>query len=198
MADEAGDHLTAVSAMEIGSIGILTEDVVDPSGPGASGPPYGRSTAPPPATRTRTGFPRSARARPGWDRASSVPRGRRCRRDRSMVPGRRCRFATARPCHPSCCTPSRDVSITRHQQGFTPFARPTFPSPVTSKTGRAVLGLSPELHTPRHQVPERMPGQGQVFDTLTRATSPASADLPHVTTHNVRPRVATTGRSSRP
>jgi hypothetical protein len=38
MADEAGDHLTAVSAMEIGSIGILTEDVVDPSGPGASAP----------------------------------------------------------------------------------------------------------------------------------------------------------------
>jgi hypothetical protein len=32
MADEAGDHLTTVSAMEIGSIGILTEDVVDPSG----------------------------------------------------------------------------------------------------------------------------------------------------------------------
>ena len=28
--------------------------------------------------------------------------------------------------------------------------------------------------------------------TLTRATSPASADLPDVTTHNVRPRVATT------
>jgi len=64
-------------------------------------PPYGRPTAPPPATRTRTGFPRSARARPGWDRASSVPRGRRCRRDRRVVPGRRCRFATARPCHPS-------------------------------------------------------------------------------------------------
>jgi hypothetical protein len=38
MADVAGDHLTAVSAMEIGSIGILTEDVVDPSGPGASAP----------------------------------------------------------------------------------------------------------------------------------------------------------------
>jgi hypothetical protein len=32
MADEAGDHLTSVSAMEIGSIGILTEDVVDPGG----------------------------------------------------------------------------------------------------------------------------------------------------------------------
>jgi hypothetical protein len=48
-------------------------------------PPYGRPTAPPPATRTRTGFTRSARARPGWDRASSVPRGRRCQRDRSVV-----------------------------------------------------------------------------------------------------------------
>jgi hypothetical protein len=32
MAERAGDHLTAVSAIEIVSIGILTEAAVDPSG----------------------------------------------------------------------------------------------------------------------------------------------------------------------
>ena len=46
------------------------------------------------------------------------------------------------------------------------------PSPHTCdpQTERAALGLSPELHTPRHQVPERMSGQGQVFDTKIRST----------------------------
>jgi hypothetical protein len=79
---------------------------------------------------------------------------------RSPLPPR-----NGRPLSSQRCTPSRDASITRHQQGFTPFARPAFPSPVTPQTGRAVLGLSPELHTPRHQVPERMSGQGQILDT---------------------------------
>jgi hypothetical protein len=63
-------------------------------------PSYDRPTTPPPAARTRAGFPRSARMRPGWDRASSVPRGRRCRHDRVWCPIAACRFATARPCHP--------------------------------------------------------------------------------------------------
>jgi hypothetical protein len=32
--------------------------------------------------RTRAGFPRSARVRPGWIWVPSVPRGRRCPHDR--------------------------------------------------------------------------------------------------------------------
>ena len=41
----------------------------------------------------------------------------------------------------------------------------SLPLTCDPQTERAVLGLSPELHTPRHQVPERTSGQGQVFDT---------------------------------
>ena len=129
-------------------------------------PPYGRPTATTTsAARTRAGFPRSARMRPGWDGASSVPRGRRCRHDRVWCPIAACRFTTTRPCHPGSALPSRDASITRHQQGFTPFARPAFSSPVAAQTGQAALGFSPELHTPRHRVTGRMSGRGQVLDT---------------------------------
>jgi len=39
--------------------------------------------------RTLTGFPCSARGRPGWVWVSSGPRGRRCSHDRSVVLGRR-------------------------------------------------------------------------------------------------------------
>ena len=41
----------------------------------------------------------------------------------------------------------------------------SLPLTCDPQTTWAVLGLFPELHTPRHQVPERMSGQGQVFDT---------------------------------
>jgi hypothetical protein len=42
-----------------------------------------------PAHRTRTGFPRSARARPGWDWVPSVSRGQRCPHGRRCVRDRR-------------------------------------------------------------------------------------------------------------
>jgi len=51
-------------------------------------PPYGRPTTPPAAARTRTGFPCSARVRPGWLRVPSLPRGRRCPRRPVNLPGR--------------------------------------------------------------------------------------------------------------
>jgi len=38
--------------------------------------------------------------------------------------------------------------ITRHQRGFTRFTRPARPSPVTTRMGPAVPGLSPVLRTP--------------------------------------------------
>jgi hypothetical protein len=127
-------------------------------------PPYGRPTAPPPAARTRTGFPRSARARPGWVRASSVPRGRRCRRDRVWCP-----VAAAASQRPAPVTPAlRSVPGCVYHEASTRIhsIRPSsLPLTCNPQTKRAVLGLFPELHTPRHQVPERMSGQGQVFDT---------------------------------
>jgi hypothetical protein len=128
-------------------------------------PAYDRPTAPPPAARTRAGFPRSARTRPGWDRASSVPRGRRCRRDREWCPIAACRFATARPCHPGVALrPGMCLSRGISKDSLA-FARPAFPSPVAPQTERATLGLSPELPTSKHRMPGRRSGQGQVFDT---------------------------------
>lgn len=118
-------------------------------------PSYDRPTAPPPAARTRAGFPRSARMRPGWVRASSVPRGRRCRRDRVWCPIAACRFATARPCHPDVALrPGMCLSRGISKDSLV-FARPAFPSPVASQTERAALGLSPELPTSRHRMPGR-------------------------------------------
>jgi hypothetical protein len=160
-------------------------------------PPYGRPTAPPLAARTRAGFPRSARMRPGWDRASSVPRGRRCRHDRVWCPIAACRFATARPCHPDIALrPGMCLSrgISKDSLAFT---RPALPSPVAPQTERATLALP--LSFPPPDTGCLVAGQGRDrSSTLTRATSPPSASLLYAATHNVRPRVATTGTRSPP
>jgi hypothetical protein len=50
--------------------------------------------------RTRTGFPHTARMRPGWGRASSVSRRRRCSHGREASTTIACRFSTASLCHP--------------------------------------------------------------------------------------------------
>ena len=48
-----------------------------------------------------------------------------------------CRLATAGPCHPGHRNPSRDVFLTRHQQGFTGVhPTPAFPSPVVPGRNR--------------------------------------------------------------
>jgi len=44
--------------------------------------------------------------------------------------------------------PPAGLRFTRHQRGFTRFTRPACPSPVTTRMGPAVLGLSPVLRTP--------------------------------------------------
>jgi len=52
------------------------------------------------AWRTPTGFPCSARMRPGWGWVPSVPRGRRCPHGRTQSLAAACRLPTAGPCHP--------------------------------------------------------------------------------------------------
>ena len=52
---------------------------------------------------------------------------------------------SGQPTSPRRCIPSRDASITRHQQGFTPFARPAFPSPVTPRRSGRPLGFPPSF-----------------------------------------------------
>jgi hypothetical protein len=94
-------------------------------------PSCDRPTAPPEAARTRAGFPCSARVRHGRSRAPSIPRGQRCLHGHVCVPypppAALQRPVPVTPVH----DPSRSVSLTRHQQGFTG-VRPSrpFPSPV--------------------------------------------------------------------
>ena len=92
-------------------------------------PPYGRPTGhPQQRCRTLTGFPRSARVRPGPGRAPSIPRGQRCSRPSPLSAAAACRFSTAGPCHPGNAPRPGVLTMTRHQQEFTG-SRPTGPSP---------------------------------------------------------------------
>jgi len=67
-------------------------------GLGPSLPPAYRQ--PQKAWRTPTGFPCSARMRPGWGWVPPVPRGRRCPHGRDQSLAAACRLPTAGPCHP--------------------------------------------------------------------------------------------------
>ncbi len=127
--------------------------------------------------RTRAGFPRSARMRPGWDRASSIPRGRRCRYDREQCPSAACRLATASPCHPGPAPPSRDAFVTRHQQGFTGVRPSSLPLTCGPQTARRPLGFPLSFTPPGTRYPGACQG-GDRSSALTRATCPASAEPP--------------------
>jgi hypothetical protein len=64
-------------------------------------PPYGRPTALPAPASTdpdRVSTFRTRETRLG--RASSIPRGQRCRHGRERYPSAACRLTTASPCHP--------------------------------------------------------------------------------------------------
>jgi hypothetical protein len=104
-------------------------------------PPYGRPTTPPAAARTRTGFPCSARVRPGWLRVPSLPRGRRCPHGRMISPAAACRIATASPYHPGpqpapgCISDEASARVHCHS--------PHTSLPLTCDPGRnGILGLS--------------------------------------------------------
>lgn len=83
------------------------------------GSPHSRLTSTPPARRTLTGFPCSARVRYGRVWVPSIPRGRRCSHDRRDVHGRRLPLPNGQPLSPRHHHPSRSARLTRHQQGFT-------------------------------------------------------------------------------
>ena len=89
---------------------------------------------------------RTHELRPG--RAPSGPRGRRCSPRPRRLPGR-APAASQRPVPaPRHTSHRRGSRLTRHQRGFTQFARPVFPSPVAARMERAALGLYPGLRTP--------------------------------------------------
>jgi hypothetical protein len=98
--------------------------------------------------RTPTGLPRSARTscdrggRPLYPEDGGALPGLR------DVPSRRLPHHSGPSLHPAATSHRAGLCFTRHQRGFTRFARPVFPSPVAARVERAALGLSLELRTP--------------------------------------------------
>ncbi len=84
----------------------------------------------PPAGRTLTGFPCSARMRCDRGGCPPLPRGRRCSHDRR--PNLRSPpAASQRPAlYPAATSHRPGLAITRHHEGSLAFTRPVFPSPV--------------------------------------------------------------------
>jgi hypothetical protein len=148
-----------------------------------SRPPYGRPAAPPPAARTRTGFPCSARVRPGWLRVPSLPRGRRCPRRPVNLPGRP-PAASQRPApiHPG---PQPAPGSNRDEASARVHSRSLHTSlPLTCNPGRnGILGLSPELRTQPGRARQRTSGRGQArtLPGLRPWHQPASFDVPLTT-----------------
>jgi hypothetical protein len=105
------------------------------SAPLTAGLPH-RLRIPAPEIRTLTGFPPSARVRPGPGRAPSLPRGQRCLAGHRRIRGRRLPPSSGRSLSSRHSYPARDAIVTRHRRGF-PDSRPyrSFPSPVTVLAG---------------------------------------------------------------
>lgn len=119
------------------------------------------------AWRTLTGFPCSARMRPGWGWVPSVPRGRRCPHGRVQSLAAACRLPTAWSLSSRHRKPSQDVQLTRHQRGFTgvhPMS--SLPLACGPRTERGPLGF-PASFAPDHRWRQRPRTSrwGQVPDT---------------------------------
>jgi hypothetical protein len=125
-------------------------------------PPYGRPTAPPPAARTRTGFPCSARVRPGWLRVPSLPRGRRCPHGRSFSPAAACRITTASPYHPGPQPAPGRIGDEASARVHCYSPHTSLPLACGPRRNRA-LGLFPELRTRPGRTRQRTPERGQAW-----------------------------------
>jgi hypothetical protein len=85
--------------------------------------------------------------RPGW--APPIPRQRRCSYGRNPISRPPPAAFQRHGCyHPTGPSHPRGSPLRGIKQGFTPFARPVFPSPVAPGMERGPLGLNPELRTP--------------------------------------------------
>ena len=96
------------------------------------------------------------------DRVSSLPRGRRCSYDHRCVRGRRLPPHNGRPLPPRYNQPTRDVRLTRHQQGFSVIHPFGLPLAGDTRSGRAPLGF-PLSFAPSRCRP-RTSGRGQVWN----------------------------------
>ena len=131
----------------------------------------------PEVRRTLSGFPCSTRMRCGWGWVSSVLRGRRCPHGQAMSLAAICRF-TGMPLAPRQCYPSRRVTITKHQQGFTSVhPMPSLPLACDSQTERESLGFPLGFTPDRAGLGHACQGRDEPW-TLARTTSSISVDPP--------------------
>ena len=151
-------------------------------------PSCDRPTAPRRA-RTRAGFPCSARARCGWGRAPSIPRGRRCLHGQVPSLTAACRLPAAGPCHPGTTTRPGESSSRGISEGSLAFAPSSLPLACGPWTERGPSGF-PLSFTPRlNRTQRRMSGRGRA-SALPRVTSSASLTSSDALTHCARPHVA--------
>jgi hypothetical protein len=172
-----------LSAAGIGFLGVL----FPPGNPAIL--TVGLPAAPRRRRRTLTGFPRSARMRCGragcplYPGSDGVPCGHRDVRGRRLP-----------PCNgwllpPRSCTPTRDVRLTRHQQGFRVIHPSGLPLTCNTRSERAPSGFPLGFAPGRYQ--PRTPGRGRVWNTNPKSRLRHHAEPPiDGPTHNVRPRVA--------
>ena len=99
--------------------------------------------------------------RPG--RAPSLPRGRRCSYDHREIRGRRLPPHNGQPLPPQFHAPTRDVRLTRHQQGFNVVSPSGLPLACNTRSERAPLGFPLSFAPSRYQ--PRTSRRGQVWNT---------------------------------
>ena len=132
------------------------------------------------SARTSTGLPRSARTSCDRGGRPLYPEDGGAHPDRGACSAGACRSAAASPCTPPE-PPTGGDRFTRHQRGFTRFARPVFPSPAGARMERAATWASPGLRTPPTRSRRRTPRWGQAIEhgpgttlyDISRTSNPA-------------------------
>ena len=135
------------------------------------------------------GFHGSARMRCGragcplYPGGDGVPRDHRDIRDRRLPP------CNGWPLPPRYRTPTRDVRLTRHQQGFRVIHPSGLPLTCNTRSERAPSGFPLSFAPGRYQ--PRTSGRGRVWNTNPKSRPRHHAEPPiDELTHNVRHRVA--------
>ena len=139
--------------------------------------------------RTLTGFPRSARMRCGRAGCPLYPGSDGVPCDHRDVRGRRLPPCNGWLLPPRYRTPTRDVRLTRHQQGFRVIHPSGLPLTCNTRSERAPSGFPLSFAPGRYQ--PRTSGRGRVWNTNPKSRLRHHAEPPiDEPTHNVRPRVA--------
>ena len=125
---------------------------------------------------------RTHEIRPG--RVSSLPRGRRCSRDHRDVRGRRLPPCNGWPLPPRYRSPTRDVRLTRHQQGFRVIHPSGLPLTCSTRSERAPSGFPLSFAPSRYQ--PRTSGQGRVWNTDPKSRLRHHAEPPIDEAHSQR------------